>query len=57
MVRTQPKPRTLSPTLRRTVLTVHIAASVGLLGDVAAVLAVNIRARHRRGSGVRGGGL
>ena len=30
--------------MRRTVLTVHIAASVGLLGDVAAVLAVNVRA-------------
>jgi predicted integral membrane protein DUF2269 len=29
---------------RRTILTVHIIASVGLLGDVAAVLAVNVRA-------------
>jgi Predicted integral membrane protein (DUF2269) len=37
------KPR-LSPRLRRAVLTVHIVASVGLLGDVAAVLAVNVRA-------------
>jgi hypothetical protein len=36
--------RALSPRLRRAVLTVHIVASVGLLGDVAAVLAVNIRA-------------
>jgi hypothetical protein len=36
--------RTLSPRARRAVLTVHIIASVGLLGDVAAVLAVNIRA-------------
>jgi hypothetical protein len=36
--------RTLSPRVRRAVLTVHIIASVGLLGDVAAVLAVNIRA-------------
>jgi hypothetical protein len=34
----------LSPRLRRATLTVHIAASVGLLGDVAAVLAVNVRA-------------
>lgn len=34
----------LSPRLRRTVLTVHIVVSVGLLGDVAAVLAVNVRA-------------
>ncbi len=36
--------RTLSPRVRRAVLTVHIIASVGLLGDVAAVLAVNVRA-------------
>jgi hypothetical protein len=36
--------RVLSPRLRRAVLTVHIVASVGLLGDVAAVLAVNVRA-------------
>jgi hypothetical protein len=36
--------RTLSPRVRRAVLTVHIAASVGLLGDVAAVLLVNVRA-------------
>ena len=35
---------TLSPRLRRAVLTAHIIASVGLLGDVAAVLAVNVRA-------------
>jgi uncharacterized membrane protein SirB2 len=34
----------MSKSLRRAVLTVHIVASVGLLGDVAAVLAVNIRA-------------
>ena len=34
----------MSKSLRRTVLTIHIVASVGLLGDVAAVLAVNIRA-------------
>ncbi len=42
-----PRPRTartLSPRARRAVLTAHIVASVGLLGDVAAVLAVNIRA-------------
>jgi hypothetical protein len=35
---------TLSPLTRRAVLTAHIIASVGLLGDVAAVLAVNVRA-------------
>src|SRR3954466_7710050 len=34
----------LSPRGRRWVLTVHIAGGVGLLGSVAAVLAVNIRA-------------
>jgi hypothetical protein len=36
--------RALSPRVRRAVLTAHVIASVGLLGDVAAVLAVNIRA-------------
>jgi len=36
--------RPLSARMRRTVLTVHIASSVGLLGDVAAVLAMNVRA-------------
>jgi hypothetical protein len=30
--------------VRRAVLTVHIVASVGLLGDCAAVLAINVRA-------------
>ena len=34
----------LVPAVRRAVLTVHIIAGVGLLGDVAAVLAVNVRA-------------
>ena len=34
----------LSPAGRRALLTVHIIAGVGLLGDVAAVLAVNVRA-------------
>jgi hypothetical protein len=34
----------LSPAMRRSVLTVHIAASVGLLGSVAAVVAINVRA-------------
>jgi uncharacterized membrane protein len=34
----------MSRSLRRTVLTVHIIASVGLLGDTAAVLLVNLRA-------------
>jgi uncharacterized membrane protein len=37
-------PRRLSPALRRAVLTVHIIASVGLLGDVAAIVAINVRA-------------
>jgi Predicted integral membrane protein (DUF2269) len=36
--------RALPASARRALLTVHIASSVGLLGDVAAVLAVNIRA-------------
>jgi uncharacterized membrane protein len=34
----------LPPSVRRAVLTVHIIASVGLLGDCAAVLAINVRA-------------
>jgi hypothetical protein len=34
----------MSASARRAVLTVHIIASVGLLGDVAAVLAVNVEA-------------
>jgi uncharacterized membrane protein len=34
----------LSRSLRRAVLTAHIIASVGLLGDTAAVLLVNVRA-------------
>jgi hypothetical protein len=34
----------LRPGTRRAVLTLHIVAGVGLLGDVAAVLAVNVRA-------------
>jgi hypothetical protein len=34
----------LSPSARRAVLTAHIIASVGLLGDCAALLAVTIRA-------------
>ncbi len=44
---TVPRPanaRRLSASARRAVLTVHIVASVGLLGDVAAVLAVNVKA-------------
>jgi len=36
--------RRLSGSARRAVLTVHIIASVGLLGDVAAVLAINVKA-------------
>lgn len=36
--------RRLSASTRRAVLTVHIIASVGLLGDVAAVLAINVKA-------------
>jgi hypothetical protein len=34
----------LGPAVRRAVLTAHIVAGVGLLGDVAAVLAINVRA-------------
>lgn len=34
----------LRPAARRALLTAHIVAGVGLLGDVAAVLAVNVRA-------------
>jgi len=34
----------LTPAVRRAVLTAHIIAGVGLLGDVAAVLAINVRA-------------
>jgi uncharacterized membrane protein len=34
----------LPPSVRRAVLTAHIVASVGLLGDCAALLAINIRA-------------
>ena len=34
----------LRPRVRRFVLTLHIVASVGLLGDVAAVVAINVRA-------------
>ena len=36
--------RRLSPSLRRAVLTVHIVASVGLLGNVAVIVAINVRA-------------
>ena len=36
--------RRLSASARRAVLTIHIIASVGLLGDVAAVLAINVKA-------------
>jgi len=48
-VQTAPAPspagaRRLSAPARRAVLTVHIGASVGLLGDVAAVLAINVKA-------------
>jgi hypothetical protein len=43
--RTATAPRIrLRPAARRALLTVHIVAGVGLLGDVAAVLAVNLRA-------------
>jgi hypothetical protein len=34
----------LRPAVRRAILTAHIIAGVGLLGDVAAVLAINVRA-------------
>jgi uncharacterized membrane protein len=36
--------RRLSGSTRRALLTAHIIASVGLLGDVAAVLAINVKA-------------
>ena len=36
--------RRLSPSLRRAVLTAHIIASVGLLGDCMAIVAINVRA-------------
>jgi hypothetical protein len=40
-----PAPRIrIGRTMRRTVLTAHVAAGVGLLGSVAAVLAINVRA-------------
>jgi uncharacterized membrane protein len=39
-----PSKRRLSPRTRQIVLTVHIVASVGLLGDVAGFLAIAIRA-------------
>ena len=35
---------TLPPRLRRSVLTVHVVASVGLLGTTAALVAINVRA-------------
>ena len=34
----------LRPRVRRAVLTLHIIASVGLLGDVAVIVAINVRA-------------
>jgi hypothetical protein len=40
---TRPR-RALAPRVRRAVLTAHIIASVGLLGDCAALLAINVRA-------------
>jgi uncharacterized membrane protein len=39
-----PRRVALRPNVRRALLTVHIIAGVGLLGDVAAVLAINVRA-------------
>ena len=39
-----PSKRRLSPRARRIVLTAHIVASVGLLGDVAGFLAIATRA-------------
>jgi hypothetical protein len=44
MTKSPPAPRHLSPRVRRAVLTVHIIASVGLLGDVAVIVAINVRA-------------
>ena len=42
----------LRPNVRRTLLTVHITAGVGLLGAVAAVLAINIRAATTADAGL-----
>jgi hypothetical protein len=44
LARSRRSTRRLSPSARRAVLTAHIVASVGLLGDCAAVLATAIRA-------------
>jgi hypothetical protein len=41
---THAPPRRLPPKLRRAALTVHIAASVGLLGDCAVIVATTVRA-------------
>jgi hypothetical protein len=41
---TRPRTRRLSPGARRAVLTVHIMASVALLGSCAAIVAIDIRA-------------
>ena len=38
------RPRRLAPGVRRAVLTVHIVASVALLGSCAAIVALNVRA-------------
>src|SRR5262249_45852304 len=40
----RPDARRLSPATRRAVLTIHILASVALLGDCAVIVALNIRA-------------
>ena len=39
-----PQALRLLPRVRRAVLTLHIVASVGLLGDVAVIVAINVRA-------------
>ena len=39
-----PQALRLRPRVRRAVLTLHIVASVGLLGDVAVIVAINVRA-------------
>ncbi len=44
-MRAEPRRRQLSRRWRNTVLSLHIAASVALLGDSAAFLAISIRAR------------
>jgi hypothetical protein len=43
-VATRPTARRLRPSVRRAVLTVHIAPSLALLGDCAAIVAIDVHA-------------